>query len=173
MSTLNQRILIAVVMLILFSVIILGVIYRNETESNAKPNIDIDKADLKIDDHTKQVLLSEELDRKIAGDMRQIQAGAIVYYDARESYIDLCSFSGTTVLQEVIRQNGGTDFRCAVENWIMMGRGMETKSSKGQSYCIQVKLNSGDYYCIDSAGARRVYENSPCLAGFGMQSRCR
>lgn len=96
---------------------------------------------------------SEAKDARIIADMNQTRSTAEIYYSKNGNYTNLCSDADITTLKNDIESSdvGGSDYVCA---------------SDADAYCVEVKLNSGKYWCVDSALRSKRYDASPgCAAG--------
>lgn len=104
-------------------------------------------------------------DARIIADMTQMQTIAEIYFDIQKprSYTNLCASKDIINLKNDILSQGGTNYSCNVQ----------TGSGAGKSYCIEVKLNSGNWYCIDSNFVAKKYSNNPaCATCMGKSCKC-
>ena len=90
------------------------------------------------------------LDGRIIAEMDQIRSLAESYYlSNNSSYTNFCSNADLTNLQTDITKQGGTSFGCYTD---------------GSKYCVEVKLNSGNYWCVDSGITSKMYTSDPACA---------
>ena len=87
-------------------------------------------------------------DARIKGDVSQLRTIAGMIYDDDSSYVDLCTgdtidVSGTgydtqlgAILTDIGDQSGSV-YAC---------------SADASNYCVEAKLATGDYFCVDSTG---------------------
>ncbi len=88
-------------------------------------------------------------DARIATDMGQLRTLAEVYQGNKGTYTGFCNASTSPDVETLrldIVARGGADFRCYVAN-------------DGLTYCINVKLNAAQYWCVDSALSSYSYSS--------------
>ena len=95
-------------------------------------------------------------DAKIISSMGQLRTVGEYFRGDNNSYTGLCSDADVTTLANDITAQGGANYNCqAVAN----------------SYCIEVQLNSGNWWCVDSALRSQQYGTAPvCDVGQGTKS---
>jgi prepilin-type N-terminal cleavage/methylation domain-containing protein len=91
-------------------------------------------------------------DSRIIADMGQLRSTAEVYQGNNGSYTDLCSDNDVITLKNDIIAQGGENYNCQV-------------AADGNSYCIEVRLNSQKWWCIDSALRSKQYDGDPSCDG--------
>ena len=98
-------------------------------------------------------------DAAIQTDLAQVRTIAEEIYVDNNSYTKLCSGGtldetqtayGLDRLESDITDKGGSN-TCYV-------------STDGEDFCVEAKLNSGDYFCIDSSGVARTNTTAQCTA---------
>jgi len=100
-------------------------------------------------------------DARIMADMGQIRSSAEIFLGNTGSYTNLCSSTDITTLQSDITTQGGTSFNCQIQ----------TAAPAGSSYCVEVKLNSTKWWCVDSVLRSKQYDTAPvCDAGQGTKT---
>jgi len=104
-------------------------------------------------------------DARIIADMNQIRVAAEIHLMNRrpESYTNFCTSSKATKLKKDIIEQGGTNYSCNVQ------RG----AGAGKSYCVEVQLNSGNWWCVDSNLIMKQYGSNPiCVSCIGKTCKC-
>ncbi len=106
-------------------------------------------------------------DARIISDMSQLRSLAEIWYNG-ESYSDLNSGCGNGVMTSVEDCND-----CAENEVRMLCSDIFDQSSDpeltfytGSEYCVQVNLNDGDSYCVDSSGYAGKDSSHSCDGGF-------
>ena len=100
-------------------------------------------------------------DSKIISAMSQLRSFAEMYYhDNNASYANLCTNASTTIPEwgtamNEIDSNNGTYAApsCNADN------------TAGTAYCIEVQLNNGNWWCIDSSAVSKQYSSDPRCSG--------
>lgn len=86
-------------------------------------------------------------DARIVSDMDQIRSTAEIYYgNNSNSYSNLCSDGDVTYLANDISNEGGANYEC---------------NANATSYCVEVELHNGDWWCVDSALRSKRYSSDP------------
>ena len=103
-------------------------------------------------------------DRRIISDMDRLRSTAEVYRgNNNESYSGFCASEDENVLETDIKSTpvGGLEYNCY------------SNTIDGSSYCVEVKLNSGKYWCIDSDLKSKEYDTNPvCAACRNVACKC-
>ena len=105
------------------------------------------------------------LDASIVANMSQLRAMSEIHYINQKpySYTNFCTSEDIDFIKEDIIARGGKNFSCYVQ----------TGSGVGNSYCIKVQLNSGDWFCIDSdLRAKQYISNPACTTSIGRTCKC-
>jgi prepilin-type N-terminal cleavage/methylation domain-containing protein len=89
-------------------------------------------------------------DARIMADMGQIRSTAEIFYGNNGSYTGLCSATDTLTLLRDIDSQGGTATTCY---------------ATATAYCDEVKLNSAQYWCVDSTLRSKQYASDPSCSG--------
>jgi prepilin-type N-terminal cleavage/methylation domain-containing protein len=87
-------------------------------------------------------------DARIISSMGQLRTVAEIHQGNVGSYAGFCSNNDVTVLQNDIVKQGGTNYNCQV-------------AGDNNSYCIEVQMNSGKWWCVDSALRSQQYDSAP------------
>ncbi len=87
-------------------------------------------------------------DARIIADMGQLRSTAEVFNGNNSTYTGLCANSDVATLQADVTAQGGTSYNCQV-------------ATDGLSYCIEAKLNSTKWWCIDSILRSQQYDTAP------------
>lgn len=88
-------------------------------------------------------------DARIIADMGQIRTAAEIYLANNGNYSGLCTSSIDIInLQGDIISQGGKYYGCYT--W-----------SADNTYCVEVQLNSGKWWCVDSQLRSKQYESDP------------
>ncbi len=85
-------------------------------------------------------------DARITADMVQIRSAAEIFQVGTGNYTGVCSNADITTLNTDITNQGGTSYSC---------------QSDANTYCAKVKLNSGNWWCVDSALRSQQYTADP------------
>ena len=104
-------------------------------------------------------------DARIIANMSQFRALAEIYYSNRkpQGYVNFCTSEDAAIISKDVIVQGGMKFACHVQ----------TGAGAGNSYCIKVQLNSGDWWCIDSDLSFKQYNTNPaCAICFGKTCQC-
>jgi prepilin-type N-terminal cleavage/methylation domain-containing protein len=90
-------------------------------------------------------------DARIMADMGQIRSTAEIFYGNTGAYTSVCTATDTNALWKDIDSQGGAASTC---------------TSISTAYCCEVRLNSGAYWCVDSALRSKQYSSNPtCTSG--------
>lgn len=89
-------------------------------------------------------------DARIIADMGQLRSTAEIYIGNNGIYTGLCSASDVVTLANDISSQGGVYREC---------------QTVSDSYCIEVQLNSGKFWCVDSALRSKQYDSDPACLG--------
>jgi len=104
-------------------------------------------------------------DARIIADMAQLRSSAEIFYGNTGSYTNFCAASATdtvTLLLDIGDQ-GGTATSCNVQ----------TGTGVGNSYCVEAKLNSTKWWCVDSALRSKQYDgDTSCAPCAGATCKC-
>lgn len=99
--------------------------------------------------------------REIMNELLQVRTPAEIICSDEEEYDRLCSrdnqlnYNDPTFgnrfasIRDKIYQIGGKDLKCY---------------AKGGEYCLEVKLSSGEYFCLDSSGGAKMLSAPACLS---------
>jgi len=84
-------------------------------------------------------------DARIIADMGQLRSTAEIFNGNESTYTGLCANADVATLNADITAQGGASYNCQV-------------ASDGLSYCIEAKINSGKWWCLDSALRSQQYD---------------
>jgi len=84
-------------------------------------------------------------DARIIADMGQLRSTAEIFNGNESTYTGLCANGDVATLQADITAQGGASYNCQV-------------ATDGLSYCIEAKLNSAKWWCLDSALRSQQYD---------------
>ena len=84
-------------------------------------------------------------DARIIADMGQLRSTAEIFNGNQSTYTGLCANGDVATLKADIEAQGGASYNCQV-------------ATDGLSYCIEAKLNSAKWWCIDSALRSQQYD---------------
>lgn len=85
-------------------------------------------------------------DARIIADMGQLRTTGTIFEGNIGSFTGLCADADVVTLQTDIAAQGGTNYNCQVT---------------ATSYCIEAQLNSGKWWCVDSALRSQQYDTAP------------
>jgi prepilin-type N-terminal cleavage/methylation domain-containing protein len=85
-------------------------------------------------------------DARIIADMGQLRSTGEIYFGNNNTYVGLASSTDATTLSADITAQGGTAFNLQA----VLG-----------SYCAEVTMNSGKFWCVDSALRSKQYDATP------------
>ena len=88
-------------------------------------------------------------DARITTDMSQLRTAAEVYQGNNQTYTGFCTDADTVALQTDITNQGGTSYAC---------------HESATAYCVEVLLNGGEYWCVDSGLISKQYAADPICA---------
>ena len=95
-------------------------------------------------------------DAKIISSMGQLRTVGEYFRGDNNTYTGLCDDADVTTLVSDITNQGGANYNC---------------QTVADSYCIEVQLNSDNWWCVDSALRSQQYTSAPvCDAGQGTKS---
>jgi len=101
-------------------------------------------------------------DARIQAEMTQIRTIGEIFFSGQSpnSYTGLCANTDVTTLQADILTQGAPSFSCLVST------GAVGEPAAGAAYCVIAQLNSGQFWCVDSALASAQFAASPitCVA---------
>ncbi|PIU42743.1 MAG: hypothetical protein CO034_01210 [Parcubacteria group bacterium CG_4_9_14_0_2_um_filter_35_11] len=90
----------------------------------------------------------------ITSRMNQLRTEAVIYYEIKDSYLNLTTDPEASELIECIPKIGGTNFAMNI-------------SPDGREYCAEVLMNTGTWYCTDSNLVAKEYTDNPtCSANY-------
>ncbi len=92
-------------------------------------------------------------DTRITTNMDLLRKRAATYLVISGNYINLCADYDVTILKKDIETLVGTNYNCQVQT--------SPSNEAGESYCIEVQLNSGKWRCIDSSMRSQQYNTNP------------
>jgi prepilin-type N-terminal cleavage/methylation domain-containing protein len=98
-------------------------------------------------------------DARVIAEMNQIQKKAILYYNSNQSYENLNMDNEISKITDDIRNltNNNVSFAYPEDDY--------------SQYCASIKLNNGNYYCIDSRGAaKQIQGGLVCVSTGGLGS---
>jgi prepilin-type N-terminal cleavage/methylation domain-containing protein len=112
-------------------------------------------------------------DARITSDFGQIRTTGEIMYDTDGNYNNMaCTAVGTTCtcnnadiksLCEDIYTQGGTDFAIYIDS----------SAPTGENFCAISKLNSGGYWCVDSAlHSSKITAAVACIPGCAAAGNC-
>ena len=85
-------------------------------------------------------------DARIIADMGQLRSAAEIYQVGTGNYTGVCADGDIATLNADITAQGGTSYSC---------------QSDANTYCAKAKLNSGNWWCVDSALRSQQYTADP------------
>jgi prepilin-type N-terminal cleavage/methylation domain-containing protein len=74
-------------------------------------------------------------DARITTDMSQLRAGAEVFQGNNDTYAGFCTSDDENTLEADIGAQGGANYGC---------------NATDTAYCVEVEMNGGAWWCIDS-----------------------
>lgn len=107
-------------------------------------------------------------DARIQAEMTQIRTIGEIFFSgvSPNSYTGLCADADVTTLQADILAQGGTGFSCLVAT------GAIGEPAAGTAYCVEVQLNSNQFWCVDSLLRSAQYGASPITCAVGAAHTC-
>ena len=101
-------------------------------------------------------------DARIIADMGQLRSTAEIFNGNESTYTGLCTPATSpdveTLRLDIVAQ-GGTSYNCQV-------------AADGLSYCIEAKLNSAKWWCLDSALRSQQYDADAVCADTQTSKAC-
>ena len=107
-------------------------------------------------------------DARIQAEMTQIRTIGEIFFSGQSpnTYTGLCADLDVTTLQADILTQGGTGFDCIVST------GGAGEPLAGAAYCVEVQLNSDQFWCVDSLLRSAQYGASPATCAIGAAHTC-
>lgn len=107
-------------------------------------------------------------DARIQAEMTQIRTIGEIFFSGQSpnSYTGLCAAADVTTLQADILAQGGTSFGCLVAT------GGIGEPAAGTAYCVEVQLNSAQFWCVDSNLVSAQFAASPITCAVGAAHTC-
>jgi prepilin-type N-terminal cleavage/methylation domain-containing protein len=87
-------------------------------------------------------------DARIISSMGQMRTVAEIHQGNVGSFSNLCTNPDVITLKTDITKQGGANYNC----WV---------TADNNNYCIEVKMNSGKWWCVDSALRSQQYDSDP------------
>ena len=98
-------------------------------------------------------------DARIIADMGQLRSTAEIFNGNESTYTGLCANGDVATLKADIEAQGGASYLCQM-------------ATDGLSYCIEAKINSGKWWCIDSALRSQQYDADAVCADTQTAKAC-
>lgn len=86
--------------------------------------------------------------------MSEMRAQAEIYYDDNSNYLNLCDDPEIDRLESAVADQVPGSTECGV-------------NSSGTGYGVEAQLNSGDWFCVDSAGTATTTGSGTITPGSG------
>lgn len=95
-------------------------------------------------------------DARIIADMGQLRTVAEVHLGNTGDYTNLCTNDDVITLQNDICNQKGQTAGCGSPHY--------SCRTSANEYCVEVQLNSGKWWCVDSALRSKQYDSDPTCA---------